>query len=212
MQPSPVPAPQNRPAEADVPRLIGNARAGGRRIPPVNDPAEALEFCRALAAAIDPLPDVEGRHLQLAHIAAMIGQAGESMPAPMLSIVIPVFNEEENLPALHARLSATLTEQKLDYEVVFVDDGSQDQSPAILRRLEAEDRRVVVVEFARNFGHQVAISAGLEHTRRRRETEDAATRSHNSRYRAASAGHPNCSARLRLSFPISRRSSSALAR
>ena len=167
MQPSPVPAPQNRPAEADVPRLIGNARAGGRRIPPVNDPAEALEFCRALAAAIDPLPDVEGRHLQLAHIAAMIGQAGESMPAPMLSIVIPVFNEEENLPALHARLSATLTEQKLDYEVVFVDDGSQDQSPAILRRLEAEDRRVVVVEFARNFGHQVAISAGLEHSRGR---------------------------------------------
>lgn len=167
MQPSPVPSPQDRAAGADSPNLIRKERGGGRLIPPVNDPAEALEFCRALAAVIEPIPDVEGRHLQLAHIAALIGQVGESTPAPMLSIVIPVFNEEENLQALHTRLRTTLTEQELDYEVVFVDDGSQDQSSAILRRLEAEDRRVVVVEFARNFGHQVAISAGLEHCRGR---------------------------------------------
>jgi dolichol-phosphate mannosyltransferase len=55
----------------------------------------------------------------------------------------------------------------MEYEIVLVDDGSQDQSPDILRRMEAEDQRIVIVEFARNFGHQVAISAGLEQSRGR---------------------------------------------
>jgi dolichol-phosphate mannosyltransferase len=136
-------------------------------MPPVNDPDEALEFCRTLAAAMELASNAEGRRLQPAHLAAIMEQAGKALPLPMLSIVIPVFNEEENLQTLHARLTQTLTEQGLDYEVLFVDDGSQDQSPAILRRLEEEDRRIVVVEFARNFGHQVAISAGLEHSRGR---------------------------------------------
>ena len=109
----------------------------------------------------------EGHRQQPALVAAILAPRAESLPPPMLSIVIPVFNEEENLHTLHARITKTFTEQGLDYEIVFVDDGSADQSPDILRRLEAEDRRIVVVEFARNFGHQVAISAGLEHSRGR---------------------------------------------
>ena len=84
-----------------------------------------------------------------------------------LSVIIPVFNEAENLPTLHGRLTRALVNLGMEYEIVLVDDGSQDQSPDILRRMEAEDQRIVIVEFARNFGHQVAISAGLEQCRGR---------------------------------------------
>ena len=147
--------------------MVGPERILGRLTPPLEDPSEALKFCRALAAAMDGVSDAEGRRLQPAHMAAMIAQADQSFPPPMLSIVIPVFNEAENLPTLHARLTDALNRLGFDYEIVLVDDGSMDQSPEILKRLESEDRRVVVVEFARNFGHQVAISAGLEHSRGR---------------------------------------------
>ena len=150
-----------------LPPLAGREQPRERLMPPVEDPAEALEFCRTLAAAMELASGVEGRRLQPAHIAAVMRPAAGSLPPPMLSIVIPVFNEEENLLTLHTRLTDTLTEQGLDYEIVFVDDGSQDQSPALLRRMEEADTRVFVVEFARNFGHQVAISAGLEHSRGR---------------------------------------------
>ena len=80
-------------------------------------------------------------------------------------MIVPVFNEAENLPTLHGRLTRALVNLGMEYEIVLVDDGSQDQSPDILRRMEAEDQRIVIVEFARNFGHQVAISAGLEQSR-----------------------------------------------
>ncbi len=83
---------------------------------------------------------------------------------PVLSIVIPVFNEAENIDTLHARLTQVLRDMGHEYEIIFVDDGSQDQSPSLLNRLAEHDDRVVVVELARNFGHQVAISAGLEHS------------------------------------------------
>jgi len=138
-----------------------------RQLPPTQDPQEALEFCRALSSAMELTATAEEHRQSPTLVAAILGQRAASLPPPMLSIVIPVFNEEENLQTLHTRLTQTLTEQGLDYEIVFIDDGSQDQSPEILRRLEAEDHRVVVVEFARNFGHQVAISAGLEHSRGR---------------------------------------------
>jgi dolichol-phosphate mannosyltransferase len=88
-------------------------------------------------------------------------------PQPVLSLVIPVFNEAENLDMLHSRLTAVLQDMGHEYEIIYVDDGSHDQSPALLKRLAEIDGRVVVVELARNFGHQVAISAGLEHSRGR---------------------------------------------
>ncbi len=136
-------------------------------LPPLEDPAEALRFCRALASALEHAADGQSQALTPANFAAMMGQAGASTRRPELSVVIPVFNEEENLPALHARLTKALENLGMEYEIVLVDDGSQDQSPAILRRMEAEDQRIVIVEFARNFGHQVAISAGLEQSRGR---------------------------------------------
>src|SRR5262249_20331272 len=73
--------------------------------------------------------------------------------------------EQENLRALHARLSSVLKQTGLSYEIIFVDDGSRDGSLDLLRDLAAADPCVLVVELARNFGHQVAISAGLDHAR-----------------------------------------------
>ena len=90
---------------------------------------------------------------------------GSADQMPTLSVVIPVFNEAENITTLHARLSGVLKDLVPDYEIVVVDDGSRDESPAILRQCAANDPHVVVVELARNFGHQIAISAGLEDRR-----------------------------------------------
>ena len=167
MQQSDNPVPRGKSIKKELAQRVKTEPRPEQLMPPVDDPAAALEFCRTLAAAMKLASGVEGRRLHPAHIAAVMRPTTGALPPPMLSIVIPVLNEEENLTTLHSRLTDTLTEQGLDYEIVLVDDGSQDQSPALLRRMEEADPRVFVVEFARNFGHQVAISAGLEHCRGR---------------------------------------------
>jgi glycosyltransferase involved in cell wall biosynthesis len=80
----------------------------------------------------------------------------------VLSVVIPCFNEEQALRKTHHRVVACLKEFQPSFEVIYVDDGSTDSTPDILRELQARDERVRVVRFSRNFGHQVAITAGLE--------------------------------------------------
>ncbi len=80
----------------------------------------------------------------------------------LLSIVIPVYNEVEALPALLPTLSAILTDSNQPFELVFVDDGSSDGSADLLRQFAAEDPRIRVLFFSRNFGHQAAITAGLD--------------------------------------------------
>lgn len=82
--------------------------------------------------------------------------------APRLSLVLPVFNEEETLPELQRRLDAFLSDIGVTWEVVFVDDGSKDSSLQLLRDLAAREPRYRVLSFGRNFGHQIAISAGLD--------------------------------------------------
>src|SRR5262245_19750192 len=79
----------------------------------------------------------------------------------LLSIVIPVYNEREVLPVLLATLHKTLG-RDLPYEIVFVDDGSRDGTSEALRSAASEDPRVKVIFFSRNFGHQAAITAGLD--------------------------------------------------
>jgi glycosyltransferase involved in cell wall biosynthesis len=82
----------------------------------------------------------------------------------LLSIVIPCYNEEAVLEETHRRLSETLSELRVPaLEVLYVDDGSRDATASILRRLHEQDTRVRVLRFSRNFGHQIAVSAGLEH-------------------------------------------------
>jgi undecaprenyl-phosphate 4-deoxy-4-formamido-L-arabinose transferase len=84
---------------------------------------------------------------------------------PYLSIVIPVFNEQENLPTLHKALMPVLSEIGKPYEVIYVDDGSTDQSLDILRELQSKDSHIVVIEFSRNFGQHSAIFAGFDQSR-----------------------------------------------
>lgn len=84
-------------------------------------------------------------------------------PRPTLSLVIPIFNEEEIIPELHSRLSAFLAQINVSWEVVFVDDGSMDDSLPLLKGLAAQEGRYRIVSFARNFGHQIAITAGVDY-------------------------------------------------
>ena len=81
----------------------------------------------------------------------------------LLSIVVPCMNEQEVLRETHQQLVAVLQQAPLNFEIVYVDDGSTDSTPEVLRELRAQDTQVRVVRFSRNFGHQVAITAGLEH-------------------------------------------------
>ncbi|MFN7978708.1 MAG: glycosyltransferase family 2 protein [Vicinamibacterales bacterium] len=85
---------------------------------------------------------------------------------PLLSVVVPVFNESAVLPAFLERASAAFAAiPGVDYELVFVDDGSRDDSFAQLSARAARDPHVRVVKFSRNFGHQIAITAGVDHAR-----------------------------------------------
>ncbi len=80
-----------------------------------------------------------------------------------LSVVVPVCNEAENLPELYRRLTAVLPDLAADYEIVFVNDGSRDNSLEILDKFHFENSRVAVIDLSRNFGHQAALTAGLDH-------------------------------------------------
>jgi dolichol-phosphate mannosyltransferase len=80
----------------------------------------------------------------------------------LLSIVIPIYNEEETLPELYRRLSSVLNAiNTVDYEIIFVNDGSSDRSMEIILGLHQSDYRVKVIELSRNFGHQAALTAGI---------------------------------------------------
>ena len=84
-------------------------------------------------------------------------------PRRTISYVLPVYNEEENIGAFHAALiEATSQRGGFDFEFVYVDDGSRDDSLARLLDLRANDDRVTVLSFSRNFGHQIAVTAGLD--------------------------------------------------
>jgi len=82
----------------------------------------------------------------------------------LLSIVLPAFNEQDVLPQTHGRIASmagTFAQAGLEYEVIFVNDGSRDRTGEILDEIASRDEHVRVVHLARNFGHQAAISAGL---------------------------------------------------
>jgi polyisoprenyl-phosphate glycosyltransferase len=82
----------------------------------------------------------------------------------LISVVVPSFNEEDVIVSTYHRLVDALESlPRADFELVFVDDGSRDSTLEILQTLQATDRRVRVVGFSRNFGHQIAVTAGLEH-------------------------------------------------
>jgi polyisoprenyl-phosphate glycosyltransferase len=81
---------------------------------------------------------------------------------PRLSVIVPVYNEDEVLPEFHRRLSAVLDGLAYEAEVVFVNDGSRDRSLAVLTALRESDPRIGVIDLSRNFGKEIAMSAGLD--------------------------------------------------
>jgi dolichol-phosphate mannosyltransferase len=103
-------------------------------------------------------------------MSGLVGAVDEDLGRPTLSLVLPVFNEAEVVPELHKRLQEFLPGLKLPRdacEVLFVDDGSRDASFDLLQELCAAEPRYRILSFARNFGHQAAITAGIDHARGR---------------------------------------------
>ncbi len=84
---------------------------------------------------------------------------------PTVSVVAPCFNEEGVLHELYRRISQVLDGAGESWELVLVNDGSRDRTPEIMRELHARDPRVKVIDFARNFGHQIAVTAGMDYAR-----------------------------------------------
>lgn len=83
---------------------------------------------------------------------------------PEFSVVIPIYNEEENIPELYQRLTSVM-ERLGTYEIIMVDDGSTDRSWEIIKELHNKDQRVKGISFSRNFGHHIAITAGLDYAK-----------------------------------------------
>ena len=88
----------------------------------------------------------------------------DNVGSVMYSIVVPVYNEENVLKEFYNRTTAVLSSLKERYEIIFINDGSVDNSLTILRELHAEDSSVKVINFSRNFGHQMAITAGMDYS------------------------------------------------
>ncbi len=80
------------------------------------------------------------------------------------SIVIPVLNEEKVLNELYKRLTKVMTDIGESYEIIFINDGSTDNSLKIMKQLHTHDKRIKIIDFSRNFGHQIAITAGIDFT------------------------------------------------
>ena len=89
----------------------------------------------------------------------------QSLTAPRLSLVVPCHNEATNIDALQARLSEVLGQLDCSWEIIYVNDGSRDETLTRLEALHARDARVGVINLSRNFGKEIAMTAGLEHTR-----------------------------------------------
>ncbi|NMJ43575.1 glycosyltransferase family 2 protein [Roseomonas sp. JC162] len=85
--------------------------------------------------------------------------------APALSVVVPAYNEQEVLPELHRRLAAALADIGIPWEVVYVNDGSRDATLSVMLGIQAQDPRAAVVNLSRNFGKEIALTAGLDHAR-----------------------------------------------
>lgn len=83
----------------------------------------------------------------------------------LLSIVVPVYNEDSNIPEFYNTVTEVMKDEVYKYELIFVDDGSSDASAIVLQELASRDKRVKVILLARNFGHQLALTSGLDYAK-----------------------------------------------
>jgi dolichol-phosphate mannosyltransferase len=97
----------------------------------------------------------------------MPGHSSSTAACPLVSVVVPLCNEEENVGELHRRLAGVLKASGVSYEIILVDDGSSDATGHRIDELAIDDDHLVVVHLSRNFGHQAAVSAGIDHARGR---------------------------------------------
>src|SRR4051794_20412252 len=93
----------------------------------------------------------------------MPGPLSATEALPMVSVVVPLCNEAEGVDELYRRLSVALGSSGVDYEILLVDDGSSDATAHRIDELAIDDDRLVVLHLSRNFGHQAAVSAGIDH-------------------------------------------------
>jgi len=84
---------------------------------------------------------------------------------PEFSIIIPIYNEQENIHKLYDRLKSVMNGMNVSHEFVFVNDGSRDRSMILIKELAAKDSSVHYINLSRNFGHQIAVTAGIDHVR-----------------------------------------------
>lgn len=83
----------------------------------------------------------------------------------LITIIAPIYNELENLPTLYDRVRNVMDQSDYEWELVLVDDGSSDGSTEVIKELAVKDQRIKPVIFARNFGHQIAVTAGMDYSR-----------------------------------------------
>ena len=114
-----------------------------------------------LVATVSDFDDVRAILSDATHRKPLLGKP------PLLSVVIPLFNDELNVGQLHRRLVDSLDPLGEPYEILFVNDGSRDDTPKRLERIQDESPQVSVIHLSRNFGHRAAVSAGLEYARGR---------------------------------------------
>jgi dolichol-phosphate mannosyltransferase len=93
----------------------------------------------------------------------MSEQARPPAQTPLITVVVPLYNEQENVRELHRRLVLVLDPLAVSYEIMLVDDGSRDATGTLIRELEQQNPRVTALHLSRNFGHQAAVTAGVDH-------------------------------------------------
>lgn len=82
---------------------------------------------------------------------------------PQLSVIVPCYNEQEVIAHTHDRLMAVLSAMEMTFEIIYVDDGSKDQTAALLKNIQDNSENARVIRLSRNFGHQIAVTAGLDY-------------------------------------------------
>lgn len=92
-------------------------------------------------------------------------QPGRTTVAPIFSVVAPAYNEADNLPTFYAQVRTVMDGLQEPWELVLVNDGSRDATPAVMHRLRSADPRIAIVNLSRNFGKEIATTAGLDHAR-----------------------------------------------